>query len=634
MDQNPEGGFSASITYAELKAHFDQHEGAELDPQQRRNRLSGLKKYQDSCGRADTDAIGPELNGQFEQRRAAFLAVYANPGTAGNLKSCLSAWKGDYDELLALKLPFGSFAAALTHYVASAKAKNPNLTMQAIADVAGISRRALLEWRSKTQHPTKCLMAAIEKLEKVLETPQGALTRFVRSVSMLQLELKRRCATPSRARQAKFTSNLFRLPENQFSGELVRNWAGYVSYKTDEEACGLERKHSWKSSPVAEYQGLMWVLPYLMTDGEKFAPSADIVFGYLRTFFGALAATETAPAVPKYDPHNFSLVWLADCELVKEGIKQLKSRYGGHTSTSKGILNFALSLVHPITGFVTQHPEFGKNLARQVEEAAWSSWCAAQHAATKKYITRLIEGKHFVEKTRDPFEPIQDYIDRQHPISILYELKESISRFIADHPSMPETVKKPLERNLFMIELEIEQPLRVKMLAIMEYREDNKGHLYKRADGTYAVRMNKKLWKNERGAAQHNYDVPFRPEFTTKVDDYLQKVKPWFQDERSLVFVASDSDRRQTRVRTLVLNTAFRACTLRFLPGCIGFGPHCVRHLVATEYIRNCENGWQTAADVLHDTLATVKMAYARIKPEDGHQFYKSYLTEFEKTKQ
>jgi len=80
MDKNPEGDFSASVEHAELRTHSDQYQGAELDPQQRRNRLSGLKKYQDSFGRADTDPIDPEFNGQFEQRRAAFLPLRLGTG--------------------------------------------------------------------------------------------------------------------------------------------------------------------------------------------------------------------------------------------------------------------------------------------------------------------------------------------------------------------------------------------------------------------------------------------------------------------------------------------------------------------------------------------------------------------------
>ena len=98
MEQNPEGGFSASITYAELKTHFDQHQGAELDPQQRRNRLSGLKKYQDNFGRADTDPIGPEFNGQFEQRRAALLPRRLLPGGAIQFPSetCTHCWSAPF----------------------------------------------------------------------------------------------------------------------------------------------------------------------------------------------------------------------------------------------------------------------------------------------------------------------------------------------------------------------------------------------------------------------------------------------------------------------------------------------------------------------------------------------------------
>lgn len=98
MDQNPEGGLSASITYAELKAHFDQHQGAEIDPQQRLNRLSGLKKYQDFCGRADTDPIGPEFNGQFEQRRVAFLPRRVLPGRTIRFpgETCTHSWPAPF----------------------------------------------------------------------------------------------------------------------------------------------------------------------------------------------------------------------------------------------------------------------------------------------------------------------------------------------------------------------------------------------------------------------------------------------------------------------------------------------------------------------------------------------------------
>ena len=79
--------------------------------------------------------------------------------------------------------------------------------------------------------------------------------------------------------------------------------------------------------------------------------------------------------------------------------------------------------------------------------------------------------------------------------------------------------------------------------------------------------------------------------------------------------------------RSVALEQAFRDATRRFLNGCKGFGPHAVRHLVATDYIKNREGGWQTAADVLHDTVEVVRRAYAFLRAEDGHKFYKIYLS-------
>ena len=66
--------------------------------------------------------------------------------------------------------------------------------------------------------------------------------------------------------------------------------------------------------------------------------------------------------------------------------------------------------------------------------------------------------------------------------------------------------------------------------------------------------------------------------------------------------------------------------TRQFIPGCPGFGPHAVRHIVATDYIKNNPNGFQIAADVLHDKLQTVLTHYAHLKAADGHRHYQQYL--------
>jgi len=63
----------------------------------------------------------------------------------------------------------------------------------------------------------------------------------------------------------------------------------------------------------------------------------------------------------------------------------------------------------------------------------------------------------------------------------------------------------------------------------------------------------------------------------------------------------------------------------QFLPGCPGFGPHAIRHIVATDYIKNNPASYIVAADILHDKLETVMSAYAHLKAADGHRVYLGY---------
>jgi integrase len=599
------GGTAAAKTYSALKIHFEQTVGAALGIQQRRNQLSALSQYQIYHGRADSDLVGPELNGSFEQHLTAFLALRDNPGTAGNLKTLLRGWKGTYEDLLARELPFTSFFEAINHYFDCASATDPSVTVRSIAAKIGAPRTTLHHWLK---------LSIVVKLEVILAAPKGALTRFVHDRKILcQQASEKICSTAYGKRSAALTAKPLSLPKDRFSLGLCDDWKGYLQYKLAVVVLDVERKHSWRLRPQSEYQGSAWLFPFLSPDGENFSSSAQIKFEGLRRFFGVLASIETAPGTPKYNPEHFSLAWLADFNLVSEVVKYLAARYGAYTTT------------------ISQLPEFGKRLLNEVGEAEWPNWCEQQSTSLKKITTQLADGKHFVQ-TRDPYGPIWDYIQRQHPITALFELAQNMSRYLVEHPLLCEKERITLERDLFMIQLLTEQPLRIKMLSIMIYKADNTGNLYQRADGTYALRFDRKDFKNERGAAKKNYDVAFRPSFTAKIDRYLKKVLPLFGDSRPLVFVAFDSGMRQTNVRTASLQNAFRKRTRQFLPGCVGFGPHSVRHLLATDYIKNHESGWQTAADVLHDTLVTVMKAYAFIKAEDGHKFFQRYLAELEET--
>ena len=62
------------------------------------------------------------------------------------------------------------------------------------------------------------------------------------------------------------------------------------------------------------------------------------------------------------------------------------------------------------------------------------------------------------------------------------------------------------------------------------------------------------------------------------------------------------------------LDRCFFNLTKRYIPGCLGFGPHTVRHLVATNWLSKHPNDFLTVAELLNDRLETVMSEYAHLK--------------------
>jgi integrase len=60
--------------------------------------------------------------------------------------------------------------------------------------------------------------------------------------------------------------------------------------------------------------------------------------------------------------------------------------------------------------------------------------------------------------------------------------------------------------------------------------------------------------------------------------------------------------------------------------GCVGFGPHCFRHIVATEWVKNHPDGYEVAAAILHDTPETVRKAYSWVTPADKIAHWNNYF--------
>ena len=153
--------------------------------------------------------------------------------------------------------------------------------------------------------------------------------------------------------------------------------------------------------------------------------------------------------------------------------------------------------------------------------------------------------------------------------------------------------KATFKRDLLMVKILVVQPLRIKMFNDMQYTADNTGNLYQRSNGDWAIKFMPEDFKNEKGAAKKLYDVPLPAELSPAINEYLKEVRPVLGASGPQVFISGAGVRGVKGRNTRVLSVAMLARTRQFIPGCPGFGPHAVRHIVATDYIKNNPNGFQ-----------------------------------------
>jgi integrase len=73
------------------------------------------------------------------------------------------------------------------------------------------------------------------------------------------------------------------------------------------------------------------------------------------------------------------------------------------------------------------------------------------------------------------------------------------------------------------------------------------------------------------------------------------------------------------------LGRVYRLITQKYLVGTSGFGPHAVRHLVASAWLKHQPRDYVTVASILHDKLETVLNEYAHIDVNDGLKRYYEY---------
>lgn len=252
--------------------------------------------------------------------------------------------------------------------------------------------------------------------------------------------------------------------------------------------------------------------------------SMTTVQSYFESFFGFLTASPES-GDPRlrgmgYSPGDLSIALCADVRLIEAYLQFMKVRRGRVTETHTNFLRLVVTLLNPRWGFLTVFSEKfrdkGPNPAGSPEE--WAGRCSDAGEYCSRYIK--VDGRLVKGKGRRAFEPIMHLVTAGHPLDSLDDLVSALKAGLRWHPN-------PLRlavavRNLLLVMLLVEHPLRIEMFAYMRLGVN----LVKGEDGAWFLKFHEEQFKNEQGAAGHTYNEPVEKELWPWIDAYVNVHRP------------------------------------------------------------------------------------------------------------
>lgn len=401
----------------------------------------------------------------------------------------------------------------------------------------------------------------------------------------------------------------------------------------------LDEVHNFKTKkllPRGMKRNTVW--------GSASAERADY---YLRAIPGALHAM----GMPT---ECISLAFPLFPEVIDRYIEWKVSRRGGYTRNISDPLTILESLLHPVTGFITQSPHLRENLkiitgfiSKQEFDRVMAhtdgSWAEACAFARSHLTSRIKEINAIAEKGRDPFEAILPALTSDNPVQLYNKIIEEIRRRIP----VRRYAKSRAEafRSLMMIRIGLLTGLRSKNLRELfvqqkeqcswkELKRLKRGEIY--FDGNICtVRIPREAFKNAPSRAIEDENTIFIPDHDgmyLEIEEYLvqRDVLLAGYDDPNTFFVKTVSSRSSSAEYTQEgYYEAFRSTITTYgiynpytgqgaIEGLRPHGPHSVRHILATTMVK-LTGGFSEAAALLMDTEEMVRDNYARFLPGERH---------------
>ncbi len=587
------------------------------------NLVSALRKFTESLGMNMSDVIGPTFRGAFYVCLAEHLDGLRTAGRPkeyrANRKALLKKCRHRVMQLDVQAAMENHTETPLSAALRSLEERTDNFWRRLRS--IGVGERRIRAYL-RGGIPGRGAVDALTKLEKYFDMTPGELvgrlptnvkrplwTRLGRRTQESLLSVK---TTEYRRQISAARKDQYRLKVDEISNEFREQWGRYVAYKTDpwavaKTATGRPRRLScWRCRAIPSRKASRW--DWVSQSTGQWCPTAGHYFNMTSDFLGYLKRTRSdgGGGVPLSEA--LTLAWYTDASRVKEFLAWRKERAGGviNGAVWKTLVH-AAALCQPDRGFLWLNFDIGQKFGYETE-AEWRRHCKESYVTYRQLMKIFAPDRAM---SRDPFEPIKEIIALENPMQAVFD---AIRKMDYDRPPPGGEAELLWWRNRILLSLSASNPLRARNLKELTFREDNTGSLRRDPDGHYRIVIKSKFLKNHTGAGAKEYNVRVQKSLTPYLDQYLKKYLPRLaRGMTDRVFVKTT----QPEEEWTCLNYTFGRITRRYFKNSPGFGPHCMRHIVATSLVKR-HGSFAAAATVLHDYEATVRMHYGYLVGDDG----------------
>ncbi len=442
------------ITYPQLRFEMQkQLETTNLgNSKQTLNNLNtALRKYLEELAIQEEAVVGVEFRTSYYKlvsRHLANMEVAGRPEKSiRDRKSLLKKWHSLFIELAK---QHAAYAREQSPFLCALKEALPRgVSQEKLAKQASVPLSTLKRWLSG-QAPTARSLPSVRRMERFLALPAGQLTDFIPGISKTaQSPSPLEAAIPYRVKLKQNSASPYRLVSA--SEPFKKQWLEFLFYKTTPLPFDIQRSERgrWSTTPLHPGKAVEAKKWFAFTTDSQHVPSAGIAWGYVSAYLGWLANNAGLSESCQ------TLAMFTDVGLIGRYMSWYIQRSGGEVNGGHvRFLQFALTLLHPRTGYLTQKPELRLTLAAAPSEEQWTARCST---AFSKLAGQAKALRRVEKKGRDPNAPVTAVLQLENP---MLALQDMLHRLRSSRPTAGTYTEALWGRDVLLIGLMMRSPLR------------------------------------------------------------------------------------------------------------------------------------------------------------------------------